>query len=94
MRYDEARQTSSTIQARVNAAQAQLNIAKNRLSWAELHADSRRHVTARGAEAGEVVQAGQMVFRVAREDGRDAVFDVPGAGHGPGPGRPGDRGLL
>jgi membrane fusion protein, multidrug efflux system len=77
VRYDEARQTLATIQSRADAARAQLNIAKNRLSWAELHADSAGTITARGAEAGEVVQAGQMVFRVAREDGRDAVFDVP-----------------
>jgi membrane fusion protein, multidrug efflux system len=77
VRYDEARQTLDTIQSRVDAAQAQLNIAKNRLSWAELHADAAGTITARGAEAGEVVQAGQMIYRVAREDGRDAVFDVP-----------------
>jgi membrane fusion protein, multidrug efflux system len=77
VRYDEARQTLETIQARVDSAQAQLNIAKNRLSWAELHADTAGTITARGAEAGEIVQAGQMVYRVAREDGRDAVFDVP-----------------
>ena len=77
VRYDEARQTLETIQSRVDAAQAQLNIARNRLSWAELHADTAGTVTARGAEAGEVVQAGQMIFQVAREDGRDAVFDVP-----------------
>jgi membrane fusion protein, multidrug efflux system len=77
VRYDEARQTLDTIQARVDSAQAQLNIANNRLSWAELHADSAGTITARGAEAGEVVQAGQMVFQVAREDGRDAVFNIP-----------------
>jgi Membrane-fusion protein len=34
-------------------------------------------VVATGAEPGEVVQAGQMIIRVARKDGRDAVFDVP-----------------
>ena len=77
VRYDEARQNLDTIQSRVDSAQAQLNIAGNRLSWAELHADSAGTITARGAEAGEIVQAGQMVFRVAREDGRDAVFDAP-----------------
>jgi RND family efflux transporter MFP subunit len=77
VRYDEARQTLETVQSGVDAAQAQLNIANNRLSWAELHADTAGTITARGAEAGEVVQAGQMVYRVAREDGRDAVFDAP-----------------
>ncbi len=30
-----------------------------------------------GPGAGEVVQAGQMIVRIARQDGRDAVFDVP-----------------
>src|SRR5262245_63811420 len=34
-------------------------------------------VTVTGARAGEVVQAGQMIVRLARKDGRDAVFDVP-----------------
>jgi RND family efflux transporter MFP subunit len=34
-------------------------------------------VTARGAEPGEVVQAGQMIVTLARSDGRDAVFNVP-----------------
>jgi RND family efflux transporter MFP subunit len=34
-------------------------------------------VTAVGAEPGEVVHAGQMVVQLAREGGRDAVFDVP-----------------
>jgi membrane fusion protein, multidrug efflux system len=77
VRYDEARQNFETAQSRADSAQAQLNIAKNRLSWTELHADAAGTVTARGAEAGEVVQAGQMIFQVAREDGRDAAFDVP-----------------
>jgi RND family efflux transporter MFP subunit len=77
VRYDEARQTLQTAQSRADAAQAQLNIAQNRLSWTELFADTAGTVTARGAEAGEVVRAGQMVVEVAREDGRDAVFDVP-----------------
>jgi RND family efflux transporter MFP subunit len=77
VRYDGARQTLETAQSRADAAQAQLNIAKNRRSFTELFADTAGTVTARGAEAGEVVQAGQMIVQVAREDGRDAVFDVP-----------------
>ena len=42
-----------------------------------LTADGAGTVTARGAEPGEVVQAGQMIVRVARQGGLDAVFDVP-----------------
>jgi membrane fusion protein, multidrug efflux system len=77
VRYDEARQTLETAQSRADAAQAQLNIADSRLSYTELYADSAGTVTTVGAEPGEVVQAGRMIVQVAREDGRDAVFDVP-----------------
>jgi multidrug efflux pump subunit AcrA (membrane-fusion protein) len=47
------------------------------VGFTELHADAAGTVTAVGAEPGEVVQAGQMVLQVARQDGRDAIFDVP-----------------
>jgi len=77
VRYDEARQTLETAQSRADAAQAQMNIAQNRLSYTELVADSAGVVTAVGAEPGEVVPAGRMIVQVAREDARDAVFDVP-----------------
>jgi RND family efflux transporter MFP subunit len=76
-RYDEARQTLETAESRADAAQAQLNIAESRMSYTELLADSAGTVTAVGAEPGEVVQAGRMIVQVARDDGRDAVFDVP-----------------
>jgi membrane fusion protein, multidrug efflux system len=77
VRYDEARQALETAQSRADAAQAQLEIAQDRLSYTELVADSAGTVTARGAEPGEVVQAGRMIVQIARDDGRDAVFDVP-----------------
>jgi membrane fusion protein, multidrug efflux system len=43
-------------------------------------------ITRREAESGEVVQAGQMVFMIARESGWDAVFDVPAQGLRAAPG--------
>jgi membrane fusion protein, multidrug efflux system len=88
VRYDEARQTLETAQSRADAAQAQLNIANNRLSYTELVADSAGTVTAVGAEPGEVVQAGAMIVQVARQDGRDAVFDVPAQIKDTGPADP------
>ena len=75
--FDRALQTKQTAQAQVDAAQAQLNTARNELTYTELVADSDGTVTARGAEPGEVVAAGQMIVKVARHGGRDAVFDVP-----------------
>ena len=41
-----------------------------------MFADAPGVVTATGAEPGEVVRAGQMIVNVARQGGRDAVFDV------------------
>jgi membrane fusion protein, multidrug efflux system len=75
--FDDAERALRTAQAQVDDAQAQLHIAEDRLSFTELKANVSGSITARGAEAGEVVQAGQMIFQVARHDGRDAVFDVP-----------------
>jgi RND family efflux transporter MFP subunit len=75
--FDNAQEGLQTAQAQVDDAEAQLKIARDRLSYTELHADAPGSVTARGAEPGEVVQAGQMIVRIARQDGRDAVFDVP-----------------
>ena len=75
--FDEAQQKLLTVQAQVDSAQAQARIAHEQQSYAMLFADSPGAVTAVGAEPGEVVHAGQMVVQLAREGGRDAVFDVP-----------------
>ena len=75
--FDQAQQGFRTAQAQVDDAKAQLQIAEDRVSYTELKADVIGTITARGAESGEVVQAGQMVFQIARDSGWDAVFDVP-----------------
>jgi RND family efflux transporter MFP subunit len=75
--FDRVQEALQTAQSQVDDAEAQLKIAQDRVSYTELDADVSGVVTARGAEPGEVVQAGQMIVRVARHDGRDAVFDVP-----------------
>ena len=75
--FDQAKQGLQTAQARVDDASAQLDIAQDRLSFTELKANVSGTITARSAEAGQVVQAGEPIFTIARQDGRDAVFDVP-----------------
>ncbi len=75
--YERARQMRQTTRSQVEAAESQLAFAQDQVSFTELHADAEGVVTAVGAEPGEVVQAGQMIVRLARQDGRDAVFDVP-----------------
>jgi RND family efflux transporter MFP subunit len=86
--HDQASQALQTAQAQVAAAEAQLKSANDLVSFTELKADAPGILTALGPGAGEVVQAGQMIVKLARKDGRDAVFDVPaqlirsGAGDG------------
>lgn len=75
--YDEAEQKLNTAQAEVNSARSQLRIAQDRLGYTALFADAAGAVTAKGAEPGEVVHAGLMIVQLARQGGRDAVFDVP-----------------
>lgn len=75
--FDQAQKAYTTAQAQVDSANAQVRIAANRVAFTIVTADFPGVVTARGAEPGEVVQAGQMIVRIAREGARDAVFDVP-----------------
>ena len=76
-KFDEAQQALVAAQAQVDSAQAQVRIAQDQLSYTVLSADAPGAITAVGAEPGEVVRAGQMVVQLARQGGRDAVFDVP-----------------
>ncbi|WP_376094390.1 efflux RND transporter periplasmic adaptor subunit [Roseomonas sp. CCTCC AB2023176] len=78
-RYDDAQQAFQSAEAQVASAGAQLRLAQDQLAYTVLRADAAGTVTAVGAEAGEVVRAGGMVVQLAREAGRDAVFDVPEA---------------
>jgi RND family efflux transporter MFP subunit len=75
--FDDAQQQLQTARSQVDAAEAQLKAARDLVSFTELKADAPGLVTATGPGAGEVVQAGQMIVKLARRDGRDAVFDVP-----------------
>jgi RND family efflux transporter MFP subunit len=75
--FDVATQALQTAQSQVDAAEAQLKSAHDLVSFTELKADAPGIITATGPGAGEVVQAGQMIARLARQDGRDAVFDIP-----------------
>jgi RND family efflux transporter MFP subunit len=76
--FDQAQEAFQAAQAGLDDAQARRANQELRVSWTTLHADAPGTVSATGAEQGEVVQAGQTIVRIARRDGRDAVFDVPG----------------
>jgi len=75
--FDQTLQQLQTAQAQLESAQARLRIAQDRVNYTELKTEVTGTVTAKGAEAGEIVRAGQMIVRIAREDFKDAVFDLP-----------------
>ena len=74
---DRAEATLTTAASAADAARAQLGIAKRRLNDTVLVADAPGTVVAIGAEPGEVITPGRMVVQIARDDGKDAVIDVP-----------------
>jgi membrane fusion protein, multidrug efflux system len=86
--FDQAQKELQTAQANVDDVDARLTNQALRVSWTILQADAPGTVSAAEAEPGEVVQPGQMIVRIARRNGRDAVFDVPGGLLREAPGNP------
>jgi membrane fusion protein, multidrug efflux system len=74
--YDNAKQASVAAQAALDSAKANLANAEEQLANTALRSNESGVVTARSAEAGQVVEAAQSVFTIANDGGRDAVFDV------------------
>src|SRR5205085_4873231 len=74
--YDGALQNLQAAEARLKAAKASLNLTQDQLNYTTLRADFDGVITAVGAEAGQNVNAGQMVVKLARPDDRDGVFNI------------------
>jgi RND family efflux transporter MFP subunit len=74
--YDQAEQAFRTAQGSLDAAHAQLATAQEQLAYTVLKAGVSGIITARNAEAGQVVQAAQTIFSLAQDGPRDAVFNV------------------
>ena len=77
VQFDATQKGFLSAKADVDSATAKVHSAEDQLGYTKLLADSSGAVIASGAEAGEVVKAGQMIVTVAQDDGVDAVFDVP-----------------
>jgi RND family efflux transporter MFP subunit len=77
VQFDAAEKAFLSAKAAVDATSALVHTAEDQLGYTRLLADASGAITATGAEAGEVVRAGQMIATVAHQDGADAVFDVP-----------------
>jgi RND family efflux transporter MFP subunit len=74
--YDAALKDLRSAEAKLDAAKASLNLAKDQITYSELRADFDGVVTAVGAESGQFVNAGQMIARLAKPNDKDAVFAI------------------
>lgn len=74
--YDATLKNLRSAEAKLKSANIAFQMAKDQLGYTELHADFDGIVTATGAEAGQSVNVGQMVARVADPNSRDAVFSI------------------
>lgn len=74
----DARRTAlQAAQARLRQARAQAETAANQAGYTRLEAPAAGVVTAVLAEPGQVLAAGQPVFRLARPDEREVLIHVP-----------------
>lgn len=75
--YDQVKAAADTAKAQLSAAEAQAEVALNAKRYAELVADADGVVLETMAEPGQVVATGQVVVRVARAGGREALVQLP-----------------
>jgi RND family efflux transporter MFP subunit len=75
-KLDEAVRNRRSAEAKLEAAKAALNLAQDQLKYTVLNADFDGIVTAVGAENGQVVNAGQIIVRLAKPTDVDAVFNI------------------
>jgi RND family efflux transporter MFP subunit len=75
-KYDNALRDLRSAAAKLAAAKANLDLTRDQLRYTELKADFDGVITAVGAEAGQNVDAGKMVVKLARPDDKDGVFHI------------------
>lgn len=74
---DAAETAHAAAAAQVRAIESQLDVARNQAAYAQLRAPTEGVIAARHVEAGQVVAAGQAVFTMAADAGRDVVVSIP-----------------
>lgn len=77
--YDQRKAALDEAQGRLDRAERNLAISRNQAGYATLKADHAGVVTALPVEVGQVVAAGQLVVRLARDGEREAAVAIPEA---------------
>lgn len=75
--YDRQKAAYDEAVGRVTRAQRQVELATNSQSYTEIKAESAGTVIGVFAEAGQVVAAGQVIFRIAQDGDREAQVAIP-----------------
>jgi RND family efflux transporter MFP subunit len=74
--YDQALASLNAAKAKLQEAQANLQLAKDQVGYTTLKADTDGAITAVGADPGQVVTAGQMIVTISQLTAREGVFSV------------------
>lgn len=75
--YDQVKAAADAAKAQLSAAEAQADVARNASRYTELVADGDGVVMETLAEPGQVVNAGQVVVRLAHAGRREAAVQLP-----------------
>ncbi|MFC5576702.1 efflux RND transporter periplasmic adaptor subunit [Lysobacter niabensis] len=74
---DAQNAAATAAQGQVNAARANLDVASNQAAYTQLRAPHDGMIATRTVEAGQVVGAGQTVFTIAADGGREVAIALP-----------------
>ncbi|KAF1687396.1 efflux transporter periplasmic adaptor subunit [Pseudoxanthomonas broegbernensis] len=80
--FDAQKAAYEAAAGQARAARAQWDVARNQAGYTELRAPHAGVIASRSAEAGQVVAAGQTVFVLAADGGREVAIVLPEAGIG------------
>jgi multidrug efflux system membrane fusion protein len=75
--FDAQNAAYKAAEGQARAARAQADVARNQAGYAQLLAPRDGVVATRRAEAGQVVAAGQTIFTLAADDGREILISLP-----------------
>ncbi|RZA37352.1 MAG: efflux RND transporter periplasmic adaptor subunit [Lysobacteraceae bacterium] len=75
--FDAQNAAYKAAEGQARAARAQLDVARNQAAYSQLRAPRNGVIATRQAEAGQVVAAGQTIFTLAADDGREVAISLP-----------------
>ncbi len=75
--FDAQNAAYQAAEGQARAARAQRDVARNQAAYAQLRAPRDGVIASRQAEAGQVVAAGQTIFTLSGDGGREVLISLP-----------------